>query len=167
MTRDGERTDGIVGLGRGSARPRGAAHPRPRPLFRAAFAAFLLGLAAALGARDARAGAFDVADTGWEGGSELLEIARAELGAARVHAVAVLNWDDVQPEDGVLAIHPLQAMDADDTTSFMKAGGRLAILDDYGAGDETLTRFHIDRVPPPSRPVAALRNRAALPIADP
>jgi hypothetical protein len=127
----------------------------------------LLGLAAALGARDARAGAFDVNDTGWEGGSELLEIARTELGAARIHAVAVLNWDDVQPEDGVLAIHPLQAMDADDTTSFMKAGGRLAILDDYGAGDETLTRFHIDRIPPPSRPVAALRNRTALPIAVP
>ena len=56
-------------------------------------------------------------------------------------------------------IHPLQAMDPEDTAGFMKAGGRLAILDDYGLGDETLTRFHIERIPPPSRPVAALRNR--------
>src|SRR5262249_34154675 len=117
--------------------------------------------------RDARAGAFEVSDTGWEGASELLEVARTELGAARVRAVAVLDWNEVQPEDGVLAIHPLQAMDADDTTSFMKAGGRLAILDDYGAGDETLQRFHIYRVPPPSRPIAALRNRPALAIAEP
>ena len=118
-------------------------------------------------AHDARASAFDVSDGTWEGGSELLEIARAELGPARVRAVAVLNWDEVQPEDGVLALHPLQAMDPDDTAAFMKAGGRLAILDDYGRGDETLARFHIDRIPPPSRPIAALRNKAALAIAEP
>jgi hypothetical protein len=120
-----------------------------------------------LGARDARAAAFEVGDTTWEGGSELYEIAQAELGAARVRAVAVLDWSDVQPEDGVLAVHPMQAMDADDTAAFMKAGGRLAILDDYGEGEQTLSRFHIYRVPPPSRPVAALRNKAALAIAEP
>src|SRR6185295_6915424 len=101
--------------------------------------------------RRARAAAFDINDTGWEGASELLEIARGELGAARVQAVAVLNWDDVQPEDGVLAIHPLQPMDAEETTAFMKAGGRLAILDDYGLGSETLQRFRIDRIPAPLR----------------
>jgi hypothetical protein len=78
-----------------------------------------------------------------------------------------LNWEDVQPEDGVLVLHPLQSMDPDDTTAFMKAGGRLAILDDYGLGDETLSRFHIDRIPPPLRPVRALRDRAALAIAEP
>ena len=129
--------------------------------------AMLVGMAAILASADARAGAFDVNDTGWEGASELLEIARSELGATRVQAVAVLNWDEVQPEDGVLAIHPLQPMDADETSAFMKAGGRLAILDDYGLGDETLRRFHIERAPAPSRPVAALRNRAALAIAEP
>src|SRR3954465_1246237 len=127
----------------------------------------LLGRAAILAPADARAAAFEVNDTGWEGASELLEIARTELGAPRVQAVAVLNWDEVQPEDGVLAIHPLQPMDAEETTAFMKAGGRLAILDDYGLGDETLKRFHIERAPAPSRPVAALRNKPALAIAEP
>jgi hypothetical protein len=129
--------------------------------------ALLVGTAAILAAADARAGAFDVNDTGWEGASQMLEIARSELGATRVLAVAVLNWDEVQPEDGVLAIHPLQPMDAEETTAFMKAGGRLAILDDYGSGDETLRRFHIERAPAPSRPVAALRNKPALAIAEP
>lgn len=124
-------------------------------------------LAALMGAHDARAAAFEVSDTGWEGGAELLDIARGELGAARVRVVSVLDWSDVQPEDGVLVIHPLQAMDPDDTAGFMKAGGRLAILDDYGEGEQTLGRFHIYRVPPPSRPVAALRNRAELAIAEP
>jgi hypothetical protein len=117
--------------------------------------------------RDAHADAFDVRDTSWEGNSELLEIARAELGSSRVVAVGVLNWDEVGPDDGVLAIHPLQAMDADETTSFMKAGGRLAILDDYGLGEETLRRFKIERIAAPSRPVAALRNKPSLAIAEP
>ncbi len=117
--------------------------------------------------REAHAAAFDVADTTWEGGSEMLEIARAELGAARVFPVGVLNWDEVKPEDGVLAVHPLQAMDTDEAAAFMKAGGRLAILDDFGRGDETLQRFHIERIAAPTRPVSALRNKRQLPIAEP
>jgi hypothetical protein len=137
-----------------------------RPTAGAALGLLVL-LVLCLAPSHARAGAFDVNDTGWEGGSELLEIARTELGASRVIAVAVLNWEEVQPEDGVLALHPMQAMDAEETTSFMKAGGRLAILDDYGLGEETLKRFHIERMPAPTRPVSALRNRAALAIAEP
>jgi len=116
---------------------------------------------------DAWADAFDVKDTTWEGCSELLDIARAELGAARVQAVGVLNWEAINPEDGVLVLHPEQLMDQDETAAFMKAGGRLAIVDDYGRGDETLRRFHIERTGVPSRPVAALRNKAALAIAEP
>ncbi|MFO0587961.1 MAG: DUF4350 domain-containing protein [Polyangiaceae bacterium] len=117
--------------------------------------------------KPARAAAFDVGNTSWEGCSELLDIARAELGNARVVPLAVIDWDQVKPEDGVLALHPLQGMDADETAAFMKAGGRLAIVDDYGRGDETLRRFHIDRTGPPSRPAQSLRNRPALAIAEP
>ncbi|MCK6593528.1 MAG: DUF4350 domain-containing protein, partial [Polyangiaceae bacterium] len=121
----------------------------------------------ALAPSTALAGAFDVNDTTWEGCSELLEVARTELGPARVHTVAVLDWSEVAPEDGVIALHPLQPMDAEETTAFMKAGGRLAIIDDYGRGEETLDRFKIHRIPAPTRPVEALRNRPALAIAEP
>lgn len=115
----------------------------------------------------ASAAAFEINDTSWEGCSELLDIARAEIGNARVVPVAVLDWEQVRPEDGVLALHPLQAMDADETAAYMKAGGRLAIVDDYGRGDDTLRRFHIERASPPTRPAQALRNRPALAIAEP
>lgn len=182
MTRDGEpaernrsgaeRIGGRSGCAASLRAAATAAHRRaPARRFldetRRIAALALLVAAAVLIARDARAGAFEVGDSGWEGGSELLDIARGELGAPRVQAVAVLNWDEVQPEDGVLALHPLQPMDPDETASFMKAGGRLAIVDDYGLGDETLQRFRIERIGPPSRPVSALRNRAALAIAEP
>ncbi|AKT39824.1 DUF4350 domain-containing protein [Chondromyces crocatus] len=115
----------------------------------------------------ALAGAFDVNDNTWEGCSEFLEIARAELGSARVSAVAVLDWSRVQPEDGVLVLHPVQPIDPEESTAFMKAGGRLAIVDDFGRGDDTLKRFKIERTATPSRPVASLRGRAALALAEP
>lgn len=127
----------------------------------------LLVAAALTHAASARAEAFDVSDTGWEGCSELYDIARAELGPARVAAVGVLNWAEVGPDDGVLALHPEQPMAPEETAAFMKAGGRLAVLDDYGRGDETLARFHIERVPAPTHPALALRNNAALAIAEP
>jgi hypothetical protein len=120
-----------------------------------------------LGAASARGAAFDVNDTTWEGCSELYGIAVTELGEGRVRAVAVLDWSEVSPSDGVLVLHPLQTMDAEETTAFMKAGGRLAIVDDYGRGEETLRRFHIERTTMPSRPVSALRNNAQLAIAEP
>jgi hypothetical protein len=141
-------------------------HAFDRMLGRVASAATLAALIA-LTPGAAIAGAFDVNDTTWEGCSEFLEVARTELGPARVQTVAVLDWSEVTPEDGVIALHPLQAMDAEETTAFMKAGGRLAIVDDYGRGEETLTRFKIDRIPPPTRPVEALRNRPSLAIAEP
>ncbi len=134
---------------------------------RALLAALALVLAS-LVAREARADHFEVGDTGWQGGSELYDIARNELGAARVRAVAVLDWSEIGPEDGILAIHPLQSMDPDDSASFMKAGGRLAILlDEDGAGEDTLSRFRIYRVPPPSRPLGMLRQRPAFAFAEP
>ncbi len=186
MTQDGEAASTILGIRDGLASPRIlAAKPFSRTRsarthtarhaslssFGTRIASFVLAVltvaVSILSVSDASAEAFEVSDSGWEGTSELLEIARSELGEGRVRAVAVLNWDEVLPEDGVLALHPLQPMDAEETTAFMKAGGRLAILDDYGLGEETLKRFHIERAPAPARPVSALRNRPALAIAEP
>jgi len=132
-----------------------------RPLAAALGVAVMVSAGAAFGA------AFDVADTTWEGCSELYGIAVSELGESRVKAVAVLDWSEIGPSDGVLVLHPLQSMDPEETTAFMKAGGRLAIVDDYGRGDETLRRFHIERTSLPTRPVAALRNNPQLAIAEP
>lgn len=142
-------------------RARGAAKRARRSL------ALCVALGIGLTAMDARAAAFDVADTTWEGCSELYGLAVNELGDGRVKAVAVLDWNEVTPNDGVLVLHPLQSMDPEETAAFMKAGGRLAIVDDYGRGEETLRRFHIERTVLPSRPVAALRNNPQLAIAEP
>lgn len=142
-----------------------AAPPRRHLLAARVVALSVAGLVLAPAA--AEAAAFDVNDTSWEGCSELLEVARKELGEARVYPVAILHWDELRPDDGVLVLHPTRELDPGEVVDFMKAGGRLAIVDDYGRGDATLRRFQIERVAAPARPAMALRSKAALAVAEP
>ena len=131
----------------------------------------MAGVAALAGAllavRVAGAGAFDLNDATWEGCSELLSIAKSELGKDRVLVQSVLDWQELSADDGVLVIHPLPVLDAEEATAFMRAGGRLAVVDDYGRGDRLLSHFRIRRRTLPSRPDDVLRNKPALPIAQP
>lgn len=132
---------------------------------RLVFLALLLALITS--SSPAHSDAFDISDTSWEGCSALYDVATGELGNDRVKAVAVLDWSTVTPNDGVLVLHPLQSMDPEETEAFVRAGGRLAIVDDYGRGEETLRRFSIERTTLPTRPVEALRNKPQLAIAKP
>ncbi|MBI4701619.1 MAG: DUF4350 domain-containing protein [Deltaproteobacteria bacterium] len=129
-----------------------------------ALAALLLVL---LAGAEARAAAFDLGDTSWEGCSELLALARHELGEESVIVRAGLDWASLGPGDGVLVLHPLVALDVEEAAAFMMEGGRLAVVDDYGRGEELLAYFEIRRVSLPSRPMAFLRQNPALPIAEP
>jgi hypothetical protein len=125
-------------------------------------------IAALLGlARGALAGPFEVRDTGWEGCSELFEIARTELGEGRVVVLSELDWRLVRPEDGLLILHPTRALSSARVSKFLRTGGRVAIIDDFGAGARILEHFGIQRVPIPSRPIATLRHNADLAIAEP
>jgi hypothetical protein len=113
------------------------------------------------------AGAFDLNDASWEGCAELLDLAREELGRDRVVVLSTLDWEEIDAGDGILVLHPTKAMDQEEATSFMKAGGRMAILDDYGRGDRLLEHFKIRRRTLPSQPLAYLRGNPALAIATP
>lgn len=118
-------------------------------------------------AGDARAEAFDLNETSWEGCSDLLQLARNELGDDRVVVLSTLDWEDVKASDGILVLHPTNPMDAEESAAFMKAGGRMAILDDFGRGDKLLAHFKIKRRLLPDEPASYLRGKTALPIATP
>jgi hypothetical protein len=128
-----------------------------------------VGVALALLAVPAGAAAapFEPADRDWEGCSGLYDLARGTLGTDRVIAVSRLDWSEIGPNDGLLIIHPDRPVDGDRLFAFLDAGGRAAIIDDFGAGDRILGRFHIERVPPPARPLNSLRHNAELAIAEP
>jgi hypothetical protein len=129
----------------------------------AARVALALGLLAPAGAE----AAFEYNDTGWEGTSELLEIARRELGPERVELVATLDYGKLDKRDGVLVLHPETDIDYAEMSAFLRAGGRVAVLDDHGLGGKFLERFQIHRVQGPLRPAAALRDKPTLAIAVP
>jgi hypothetical protein len=116
---------------------------------------------------DAKAAAFDVNDTDWEGTSELLSLARTRLGNARVEIVASLDWEKMRPGDGLLILHPTVDLEYDEASAFLRAGGRIALLDDYGKGNTFLERFQIKRVSAPDSPKEVLRGKPALAIAVP
>lgn len=124
-------------------------------------------LAALFAVRPARAQSFDLRETGWEGTKGLVDLARQELGEARVVATNRLDWQTLGPGDGVVIVHPELAVDGDELGAFLRAGGRAAVLDDFGAGDRILARYQIKRVPAPRAPLYALRNNPNLALAEP
>lgn len=130
-------------------------------------AALLCLFASATWSRSAWAAPFDLGDAGWEGAKGLVDLARAELGEGRVVAKNKLDWSALGPDDGLLVLHPERTLDRDELAAFLRMGGRVAVLDDFGAGERILSRYHITRVPAPLNPVQMLRENRDLPLAEP
>lgn len=127
----------------------------------------LLAVACAAFARTSEAAAFDYNDDSWEGGSELLRLARSRLGDNRVGLVATVDFGNLKPEDGLLVLHPTVALMTDALNAFMLSGGRIAILDDFGSSGPFLEKFGIRRTNPPLRPSDTLRGNPNLAWAYP
>ena len=111
--------------------------------------------------------AFDTSDTTWEGGSELFELAKKRLGRDRLEIAATLDYSKLSPKDGIVILHPEVPLDYPELSAFLRAGGRLALLDDHGSADKFLARFQIYRVRAPLSPAKMLRDNPNLPIAEP
>jgi hypothetical protein len=115
----------------------------------------------------ARATPFDLSSRDWEGCRDFVEMATSELGQGRVVATGELDMHALHREDGVVLIHPERSIDPESLAQFMRAGGRVILLDDYGTGESLLTHFGMRRVPSPKHPAEMLRHNPALPIAEP
>src|SRR6187549_4226566 len=105
------------------------------------WAFFACALALALGTSGAAQAAFETNDTTWEGGSELFELAKKRLGRDRLEIAATLDYSKLSPKDGIVILHPDVPLDYTELSAFLRAGGRLALLDDHGTGDKFLARF--------------------------
>ncbi len=125
-----------------------------------------LACAAVFFARAASAAPFDVGGRDWEGCVDFVQLAREKLGTALVVAERI-DFRELRADDSLILIHPERRLDVDSLSSFMAAGGRVILLDDYGTGDALLRRYAIERRPTPSRPVRALRHNPDLAIAEP
>jgi hypothetical protein len=129
-------------------------------------ALFVLLVVTTLGAR-VGAAPFDLAGSDWEGCAELVRLARAELGSTRVVVTGQVDFHELKPEDGLLILYPERGLDVDELSKFMRAGGRVVTLDDFGRGDSLLRHFGMERVASPRRPAEFLRKNPQLALAEP
>jgi hypothetical protein len=130
------------------------------------FASAILGITVALWLARAEA-AYDPADEGWEGCSELLELARAQLGSERVRSIDHLDYSVLEPADGVIFVYPEVEIRFHPLAAFLAAGGRAAVVDDYGSAESLLERFHIHRANAPASPELRVLDNSQLPVAIP
>jgi hypothetical protein len=121
---------------------------------------------AALVVSNAYAESFSVAKERWDSYSAFLRLARETIGPARVEVEATVNWSALHAEDTLLVVHPETDLSFSETSAFLSAGGRIALLDDFGRGDDLLRRFQIQRVNP-APPTEALDGNPALAVAHP
>jgi hypothetical protein len=117
-------------------------------------------------ATDARAVPFDLTGKDWEGCSDFIDLARREA-PNRVVATSRLVLSALKKEDGLILIHPERSLDVESLARFMRAGGRVVLLDDFGSGDELLQHFGLERVPLPAHPAEMLRQNPAFALAEP
>lgn len=110
---------------------------------------------------------FDLNGDDWEGASELVRLAKAELEPGHVVTTNQIDFSELKPEDGLLLIYPERSLDEAELSKFMRAGGRVVLLDDYGRGDSLLTAFNMHRVPAPRNPAESLRHNPQLALAEP
>ncbi len=110
---------------------------------------------------------FEVSDPSWEGTSQLYALAQQQLGKPRVQVLASLDYERLRKEDAVVVLHPEVELDYNELSAFLRAGGRMAVLDDRGEADHFLGRFQIQRVEAPRQPAERLRDNPDLAIAVP
>ena len=139
--------------------------PRRRWLPISAGAALLVALQALAGSAWGKP--FEVADTSWEGTSELYALAQQELGKAKVQVLATADFEQLGKDDALLILHPERELDYNELSAFLRAGGRMAVLDDRGEAAQFLARFQIHRVEAPRSPAQSLRDNPRLAIAVP
>lgn len=101
----------------------------------------------------------------WDGLEALVRIAR-ESGTELV-VRDVIDLSRIDSRDALLIIAPDAALPTGALTTFLREGGRIALLDDFGSGERLLTAYQVTRQPAPSGDVPALRNNRALLIAYP
>ncbi|MCL2824645.1 MAG: DUF4350 domain-containing protein [Polyangiaceae bacterium] len=127
----------------------------------------LAGILTILSSTQALAIPYGFEDNSWEGCSTFIHTLKETIGNDKVITTSNLKWGDLTPYDGLIVIYPLRPLHSDELSAFLRSGGRVAIIDDFGASEENLQRFQINRVPAPTQPARMLRNNPALAIAEP
>jgi hypothetical protein len=100
----------------------------------------------------------------WNGLSELVDLADEE--GVEIATADSIALDTLTPLDAVLLVYPREEPPVSSLSAFMRAGGRVAVLDDFGEGDEVLSVYRIERRQGRAD-APELRSNPNLPLARP
>ncbi len=114
-----------------------------------------------------RAQDFALSGGDWNSVSQLMQIARSSGREVTVVEEERLDVGTLQPSDSLLILHPRGALPARELTAFLRAGGRVALADDYGEAATLLAAFQIGRGEPTVERAIQLRGNPALLVARP
>lgn len=102
----------------------------------------------------------------WDGLSELLAI--ADAAGVRLDTPAEVDVSTLSGNDALFILFPSEPLPRASLSAFLRAGGRIAIADDFGEAGALLQSYGIRRVEPNlSSEVSYLRGNPALPLARP
>ncbi len=102
----------------------------------------------------------------WNGLRDLLSV--AEEAGVRIDTPREVDVPALEPSDALLIVHPTEPLPKGSLAAFLRAGGRVAIADDFGRADEFLRNYGVRRQEPTlDGDVALLRGNPALPVARP
>lgn len=141
----------------------GAEHLRQRARWCKGLLTVLALLAPAVGA--SAEGDFAANNQEWNGLSEL--VASAEGAKMPLIHPRTLDLAALSPVDAILILHPTSSLPVRDLAAFLHDGGRVALADDYGAGDELFSTYNISHTGVTGSGPNTYRGNAALPIAVP
>jgi hypothetical protein len=125
--------------------------------FRSGWWAWLLGWVAP--------GAAAVAQPAWDGLETLTSL--AEQADAPLLTPAALDLAQLTPRDALLIVSPDSGLPTNALTTFLRDGGRIALLDDFGSGERLLSAYQVQRLTAPTDRVPALREDPNLLLAYP
>jgi hypothetical protein len=109
---------------------------------------------------------FHLGHTGWNGLSRLADLTR-DLGCS-VEVRRRLDWSKLDGQDVLFVLHPETPLDPERVLSYLSAGGRLILADDYGSAGPLYERLGISReVGPLPAGTPLYRKNPGLPVATP
>jgi hypothetical protein len=86
---------------------------------------------------------YDPQSSSWNGLVELVRL--SQTAQVELRTSPVLDWSAVRRGEGLLVLYPLSSVDLDELSAFLEDGGRLALMDDFGASDPLLRWFQVQR----------------------
>jgi hypothetical protein len=104
-------------------------------------------------------------DGQWDGLDELVRVA-SEAGVV-LKTGPKIDLAQVSASDALLIVGPTSALPVSGLTTFLREGGRIALLDDLGSGDRLLSAYQVARSAAPKDDLPALRGNEELLVAYP